>query len=42
MTGERMMTLVRAMLPFYPPLLITLLLLTLVPEISLAIPRLLR
>lgn len=42
MTGERMMTLVRAMLPFYPPLLITLALLTLVPEISLAIPRLLR
>lgn len=42
MTGVRMMTLVRAMLPFYPPLLITLLLLTLVPEISLAIPRLLR
>jgi tripartite ATP-independent transporter DctM subunit len=42
MTGERMLTLVRAMLPFYPPLLIALLLLTLVPEISLAIPRLLR
>ena len=42
MTGERMTTLVRAMLPFYPPLLLTLALLTLFPEISLAIPRLLR
>jgi len=42
MTGERMTTLVRAMMPFYPPLLLALLLLTLFPEISLAIPRLLR
>jgi tripartite ATP-independent transporter DctM subunit len=42
MTGERMMTIVRAMVPFYAPLLITLALLTLIPEISLAIPKLLR
>jgi tripartite ATP-independent transporter DctM subunit len=42
MTGERMMTIVRAMVPFYAPLLITLALLTLVPEISLTIPKLLR
>jgi tripartite ATP-independent transporter DctM subunit len=42
MTGERMTTLVRAMIPFYPPLLIALALLTLFPEISLAIPKLLR
>lgn len=42
MTGERMMTLVRAMLPFYIPLLVTLALLTYYPEISLAIPKMLR
>lgn len=42
MTGERMTTLVRAMTPFYLPLLLTLALLTLFPEISLLTPRLLR
>lgn len=42
MTGERMTTLVRAMTPFYLPLLLTLALLTFFPEISLLIPRLLR
>jgi tripartite ATP-independent transporter DctM subunit len=42
MTGERMTTLVRAMMPFYLPLLLTLALLTLFPEISVVVPRLLR
>jgi tripartite ATP-independent transporter DctM subunit len=42
MTGVPMMRLLRAMLPFYPPLLITLALLTLFPILSLWIPMMMR
>ncbi len=42
MTGVPMMQLLKAMLPFYPPLLITLALLTLFPIVSLWIPMMMR
>lgn len=42
MTGVPMMKLLKAMLPYYPPLLITLALLTAVPALVLFIPNLLR
>ena len=42
MTGVRMTTLLRAMLPFYPPLLITLAILTLFPSVVLLIPWMMR
>ena len=42
MTGVPFTRLLRAMVPFYPPLLITLLLLTFFPEVSLMIPKLFR
>ena len=42
MTGLRFTQLVRAMVPFYPALLITLLLLTLVPQLSLIVPEMLK
>ncbi|MDO8878199.1 MAG: TRAP transporter large permease [Pseudolabrys sp.] len=42
MTGISMVQLLRAMLPFYPPLLITLAILTLFPALVLYIPQMLR
>ncbi|MGE3149989.1 MAG: TRAP transporter large permease [Pseudorhodoplanes sp.] len=42
MTGVSMIALLRAMLPFYPPLLITLAILTLFPIFSLWIPMMMR
>ena len=42
MTGVSMVNLLRAMLPFYPPLLITLAILTLFPAVVLFIPMMLR
>jgi TRAP-type C4-dicarboxylate transport system permease large subunit len=42
MTGVSMMQLLRAMLPFYPPLLITLAILVLFPALVLYIPQMLR
>ena len=42
MTGVSMVQLLRAMLPFYPPLLITLAILTLFPALVLYIPQMLR
>ena len=42
MIGVSMMNLLRAMLPFYPPLLITLAILTLFPAVVLFIPMMLR
>lgn len=42
MTGLRFTQLVRAMVPFYPPLLMTLFLLTVFPQFSLFLPTLLR
>jgi tripartite ATP-independent transporter DctM subunit len=42
MTGVPMMRLLKAMLPFYPPLLITLAILTLFPAVVLWIPTMLR
>ena len=42
MTGVSMMRLLHAMLPFYPPLLITLALLTLFPILSIWIPMMMR
>jgi tripartite ATP-independent transporter DctM subunit len=42
MTGVPMMRLLKAMLPFYPPLLITLAILTLFPAVTLWIPTMLR
>lgn len=42
MTGVSMMQLLRAMLPFYPPLLLTLAILTLFPTLVLYIPQMLR
>jgi tripartite ATP-independent transporter DctM subunit len=42
MTGVSMINLLRAMLPFYPPLLITLAILTLFPSVVLLIPRMIR
>ncbi|MCZ7660166.1 MAG: TRAP transporter large permease [Xanthobacteraceae bacterium] len=42
MTGVPMISLLRAMLPFYPPLLVTLAILTLVPAVTLWIPMMMR
>jgi tripartite ATP-independent transporter DctM subunit len=42
MTGVPMIQLLRAMLPFYPPLLLTLAILTLFPAVALWIPMMLR
>lgn len=42
MTGVSMVRLLRAMLPFYPPLLVTLAILTLFPGLVLYIPKMLR
>ena len=42
MTGVSMMRLLQAMLPFYPPLLITLALLTIFPILSIWIPMMMR
>ncbi len=42
MTGEPMTRLLRGMVPFYPPLLITLAILTFFPEVVLWIPNMLR
>jgi TRAP-type C4-dicarboxylate transport system permease large subunit len=42
MTGVPMVRLLRAMLPFYPPLLVTLAILTLFPALVLFIPQMLR
>jgi tripartite ATP-independent transporter DctM subunit len=42
MTGVSMISLLRAMLPFYPPLLITLAILVLFPSVVLLIPNMLR
>ncbi len=42
MTGVTMVQLLRAMLPFYPPLLLTLAILTLFPALVLYIPQMLR